>query len=246
MTKETYFFSHDYNARNDKKMLRLKQVHKMTGVGIYWCVVEQLYEEGGEMNLKDVSVIATELKVKKDLVETIIQDFDLFKNDGEKFWSDSVKRRLDKRLEKSEKAKASASHRWQNATAMRTLTDRNAIKERKGKENKGKERENSSASGFYEKQFTENGNEPLIENYRKVVSRLRGENDEDLVYKNIFSMREQLSYKQYVKLREKGLETNQDVFDILKGMENRPDVTKKSQSVYLTANNWINLRNKAS
>ncbi|RYE28449.1 MAG: DUF4373 domain-containing protein, partial [Sphingobacteriales bacterium] len=146
MTKEnTYYFSHDYNARNDRKMVKLRLKLKMEGVGIYWSLVEMLYEEGGKLPFSEVSIIAVEWRAKESVIEQVIKDFDLFENDGESFWSESVKRRLDKRFEKSEKAKASASHRWRNANAMRTHTDGNAIKERKGKENKGKD--NKSISG---------------------------------------------------------------------------------------------------
>ena len=140
MKNDTYYFPHDFNARNDKKLVKLRQVHKQTGIGIYWSLVEMLYEENGILSLNDVPVLSSELRAKIDMVDSVIRDFGLFENDEEYFWSNSVKRRMDKRLEKSEKAKASASHRWQNANAMRTHTDGNAIKERKGKENKGKER----------------------------------------------------------------------------------------------------------
>lgn len=139
MKKDTYYFSHDYNARNDRKMVKLRLKLKMEGLGIYWALVEMMYEEGGQISFEEIPVIETELRIKKGLINQVISDYELFENDGKIFWSNSVKRRLDKRLEKTEKAKASASHRWQNANAMRTQTDGNAIKERKGKENKGKE-----------------------------------------------------------------------------------------------------------
>lgn len=136
MKNSTFYFSHDYNSRNDRKMIRLRLKHKMEGVGVFWCLVEMLYEEGGKIPLSDTGIISDELRVKDTVLTQIIKDFGLFENDGNYFWSESVKRRLDKRLEKSEKAKASASHRWQNANAMRTDNEGNAIKERKGKKRK--------------------------------------------------------------------------------------------------------------
>lgn len=159
MKNDTFYFPHDFNARNDKKMVKLRQIHKQTGIGIYWSLVEMMYEENGILSLNDVPVLASELRAKIDMVDSVIRDFNLFENDGEYFWSNSVKRRMDRRLEKSEKAKASASHRWQNANAMRTHTEGNAIKERKGKENKGKESIVFIPPSFEEMKlfFTENG-----------------------------------------------------------------------------------------
>jgi len=42
MKKNTYYFSHDYNAANDVKVLFLRQQLGMEGYGIYWYLVESL------------------------------------------------------------------------------------------------------------------------------------------------------------------------------------------------------------
>jgi len=134
MAKETYYFSHDFSARNDPKMQKLMRKHGMAGIGLYWCIIELLNEEGGYLLLSQCEDYAFALRTQCDLISSLINDFLLFENDGEKFWSESVLRRIDKRNEKSVKAKLSADKRWQDANAMRTHTNRNAIKERKGKE----------------------------------------------------------------------------------------------------------------
>jgi hypothetical protein len=120
MKNTTYYFSHDYNARNDRKMIRMRQKLKMEGVGVYWSLIEMLYEDGGKISLSDVPSIADELRVKEGMLDQLITSFGLFDNDGQVFWSDSVKRRLDKRLEKSEKARESVRKRWQNTNVLRT------------------------------------------------------------------------------------------------------------------------------
>ena len=94
-------------------------------------------------------------------VEKIIFSYDLFKNDGEFFWSESVLIRLEKRKSIVEKRKNAAAKRWKsndkeveqkqcisNANAVQSECTSNAIKgkERKGKEikyNNIKERENT-------------------------------------------------------------------------------------------------------
>jgi hypothetical protein len=137
MKNTSYYFSHDYNARNDRKLIKLRLKLKMEGLGIYWCLVEMLYEEEGKISISDIPTIADELRVKQGIIDQVVTSFDLFQNDGNFFWSESVKRRLDKRLEKSEKAKESIRIRWQNTNVIRTNNDRNTIK---GKERKEKER----------------------------------------------------------------------------------------------------------
>lgn len=88
--------------------------------------------------------IAFALHVDCKIVESIVQDFDLFKNDGEKFWSNSVNARLNKRKAVSEKRKLAAINRWKstqenqgqsniNANAMQDISKE---KERKVKKSK--------------------------------------------------------------------------------------------------------------
>ena len=40
MPKDTFYFSHDYNARNDEKIKRLIRKHGMQGYGVFWSIVE--------------------------------------------------------------------------------------------------------------------------------------------------------------------------------------------------------------
>jgi hypothetical protein len=138
MAKEAFYFSHDYNARNDEKIRKLLFKHGFEGYGIYWALIENLYNNDNELQT-DYDCIAYELRTHSELIMSIINDFDLFEIIGETFHSNSVERRLNERYEKSMKARKSAKKRWNNADAMRTHSDGNAIKERKGKEIKGKD-----------------------------------------------------------------------------------------------------------
>ena len=115
--KESFFFPHDYVARNDPKMIDLMCSHGVAGIGVFWCIVEQLYEAGGRLPLANCKSIAFALHTECNIVTSVVQDFDLFKNDGEMFWSDSVLRRINKRISVSESRKKAAAARWQNANA---------------------------------------------------------------------------------------------------------------------------------
>jgi hypothetical protein len=140
--KDTFYFSHDYNARFDEKIKLLIRKHSMLGYGCYWSIVEDLYNNANALRT-DYEGIAFDLRITIEQAKSIINDFDLFVIDGDLFGSASVERRLNERNEKSAKARESAFNRWnkqkENANAMRTQSEGNAIKERKGKEKKGKE-----------------------------------------------------------------------------------------------------------
>lgn len=134
------YFSHDYHARNDQKLETLLMKEGLAGLGLYWCIVEMLYEDKGYIMLSQCERIAYALRTQEDIVKRIVTG-ELFKNDGVRFWSTSVLNRLKMRAEKSHKAMASAKIRW-NANAMRTQCDGNAIKVKKSKGKEKKENEN--------------------------------------------------------------------------------------------------------
>ncbi len=130
----TDYFSHDYNARRDPKLVAVRMRLGYEGIGIYWSLIEYLYEQGGYLLISQCDCIADELRTHSEKINTLIFDFELFENDGVKFWSPTAINRLKIRAEKSEKASNSAKKRWNYANAMRTQCDGNAIKESKGKE----------------------------------------------------------------------------------------------------------------
>ncbi len=137
MAKDTYYFSHDYNARNDPKIRKLISVHGMIGYGIFWAIVEDLYQNANALPT-DYDLIAFDMRTECDIVKSIVNDFELFIIDGNEFGSLAVERRLCERDEKSGKARESAFKRWNknknDANALPTHCEPNAIKERKGKE----------------------------------------------------------------------------------------------------------------
>ena len=135
MGKDTFYFSHDYNARNDEKIKELIFKHGMKGYGIYWSVIEDLYQNSNVLR-GNFARISLELQVDRDIVISVICEFDLFVFNGNNFSSLSVQKRLDERTSKSEKARLSVSKRWSDTNVLRTQYDSNTIKESKIKEKK--------------------------------------------------------------------------------------------------------------
>jgi len=141
MAKDTFYFSHDYNARNDIKIKKLISTHGFSGYGLFWALIEELYNNTNVLPL-DYECISFDLRCEKNILISLINDFGLFViNDGF-FGSSSVEKRLNTRNEISQKAKESVNIRWEKYRAERLLNtsvlqsnyDSNTIKERKGKE----------------------------------------------------------------------------------------------------------------
>src|SRR5882762_147968 len=139
MAKEAFYFSHDYGARNDPKLQKVLMKLGQEGKGVYWDLVEMLFEEGGKLLLSECDGYAFALRTNESCITKLINDFGLFCKDATYFWSDSVNRRIYERDAKSEKARQSALNRWNNANASKTnanalrqVCEGNAIKERKG------------------------------------------------------------------------------------------------------------------
>lgn len=110
--KEVNYFSHDYGARNDPKLQDVMQELGVAGVGAFWCIIEQLYEQGGQLPLKSIKSIAFALHLESKVIEVLIHDFNLFEISGDFFFSKSVNERIAKRKDITEKRKQAAASSW--------------------------------------------------------------------------------------------------------------------------------------
>lgn len=79
-------FPHSYHAHTEHKLQTLMLEKGVAGIGVYWCIVEMLYEQGGTYPLAYKSIAFT-LHTDEELIRAVIEDFDLFERDDEKFWS---------------------------------------------------------------------------------------------------------------------------------------------------------------
>lgn len=120
--KETFYFAHDYNARNDPKLQDVLIDLGVEGIGVFWCIIEQLYEQGGTLPIRSCKSIAFALHVDFKCVERLVNDYGLFKNDGENIWSESVLNRLNRRSEISDKRKLAALARWRQGIENQSQT----------------------------------------------------------------------------------------------------------------------------
>jgi len=118
MKKNTYYFSHDYNARNDTKVLFLRMQLGMEGYGIYWYLIESLAESGGTLPLQLIPVLAMQMHTTEAKVNAVVNVFGLFEITDEQFFS----LRLNDHLEKVNQIKISASQRGKLSAEKRKST----------------------------------------------------------------------------------------------------------------------------
>ncbi len=119
MAKDTYYFKHDYYARNDPKLIRVVIEHGAGAGWAFWGLVEMMYEQGGKLKLSDIPIFARQLRVRAATIEAMIGEGNQFlfhANDG-LFYSLSCLERLQSRLIKSEQTSEAAKSRWER---MRT------------------------------------------------------------------------------------------------------------------------------
>jgi len=131
--KDVYYFSHDYNPTSDPKMLAFVGEYGAVGYGIYWRIVEMLHEsQEHTLPLKNYIYSALAKQMLTDveqvfkIVESCINEFELFDCNDEVFWCNRVLRNVEKRLDLIAKKKkagdASAKARQERKEAEEMAT----------------------------------------------------------------------------------------------------------------------------
>ena len=140
------YFSHDRNALNDNKIAQMRGSYGMEGYGVYWAIIEALSREPElslEYSARMIAGLTALIQPSFDMQSYIDEciEIGLFECDGERFWSNSLKRRLGEVQEQTDRKTRSASKaanaRWKkekpsdlgarNATAMPTHEKKDAI-----------------------------------------------------------------------------------------------------------------------
>jgi len=52
--KSSFYFDHDYNARNDQKILELRSEFGWHGYGLYFAILENLCEANGYLTRESI------------------------------------------------------------------------------------------------------------------------------------------------------------------------------------------------
>ncbi|MBQ2006811.1 MAG: DUF4373 domain-containing protein, partial [Bacteroidales bacterium] len=104
--KDSQYLTHDLGARNDAKIVELQMELGCEGIGIYWCLIEMLWEQGGYLPCKYKALAFSIRGTQEDTVRRVVEDFGLFVIDGDEFYSQSA---LDRLVHKKNQSEAKAA-----------------------------------------------------------------------------------------------------------------------------------------
>ena len=95
--KDAYYFSHDSNARNDQRLMKLRMKYGPEGYGIYFMIIEILRDtENYTLHISDVESICFDIRSESEKIHDIIKNYNLFQFEGDYFYSKSLSRRMEK------------------------------------------------------------------------------------------------------------------------------------------------------
>lgn len=94
--KKSFYFSHDSNARNDEKIIRLRMDYGAQGYGLYFMVVEMLMESSDYKLYTDYLALAFHLHSEGEVLQAVIENYGLFEftADHAFFYSVSLMQRM--------------------------------------------------------------------------------------------------------------------------------------------------------
>ena len=123
--KDAYYFSHDSNARNDQRLIKVRMQYGMEGYGIYFGIIEIMREqEDYSIGESDIESVAYDLRAEKDMIQDILYNHRLFeiRRDIDKeeayFFSKSLKRRMEC-LDEKKKKRQEAGRKGGFASSLR-------------------------------------------------------------------------------------------------------------------------------
>ncbi len=165
--KDAFYFSHDSNARHDPKIIVLRSHYGYEGYGWYWAIIEMLRDaQDYKFSLKNkyfLSSLAIDLSIDKEKLDKFLSDcineFDLFKTDGEFVWSESLLERMEKReatkQRRSEAGKKGATERWQTDSKTEKEDSKGMTTEKETMANDSKSEKTDSSKGSKGKKVKE-------------------------------------------------------------------------------------------
>lgn len=125
-TKDSYYFSHDSDARNDIKMIKLRRQLGLEGYGIFWCLVEMLRASPAyRIPMSSIEDIAFEINAPREKVETVISGYGLFRIELDHFLSDRLCKAMGLYNKQKDALSAAGKKgmetRWQTAPPLKRL-----------------------------------------------------------------------------------------------------------------------------
>ena len=156
MSKQSYYFPHDSNARNDDRILELRASHGFEGYGIYWAIIEVLRDQTEyQFRSNALAILSIAISCEKKVLEDVFSiclETGLFVEENGYFFSESLKNRMlayDEKKAKRIAAGRKGGKAKANGVAIlkQSHSKKVAIREDKIRVDKSKEYKESSMPG---------------------------------------------------------------------------------------------------
>jgi len=256
MAKDSYWFKHDSEARNDIKLVKLRKIYTHWSDGIYWNIVEVLRGQKDykyPLNESDLQLLCEELirchdfdKFRNWLNDSFnLTPESLFAKDELFFWSESLINRMKK---------------WEilkkNGEKGGRPVDNKGIQEEPDPKPDGKpeqepdpkpdgkpleyiRRDNIIYNKFYDTEIKNNQNHDLIEKYKSFLNFIFGKIGTDGEMEYVLKLSKQLTFKQFLVLRTRSRKENIPLDSIVKKMNNWAPLLKRHKTFKGSADTFI-------
>lgn len=138
--KNSFYFDHDYNARNDPKILELRSEFGMEGYGIYWSIIETLAEDNqGRILPSLLGGLCVGYGIPKERLLAILNymlKIGLLSKDKIGYFSKRMEEHKKLRKLYSDKGREGAEKRWKDKPRSSPPKSPPNAKDRRGKDNK--------------------------------------------------------------------------------------------------------------
>ena len=98
MSANSHFFSHDFNARNNYKLLELRSEYGWEGYGIFWAICEVISENDKPLPVDRLGAVSVALGVQREFLASFIKfclDLNIFIQTEAGITSESLEERLE-------------------------------------------------------------------------------------------------------------------------------------------------------
>ncbi len=245
MKKDAYYFPHFSNARNDRKMLKLRRVMGIEGYGIYFMLLEVLRDQSDfRMPLDNLEDLAFEWHTSREKLTTIVANFDLFELDENDFFSTRFNeymqpylRMKEQRIEAAKKSvEARRVKKLNNRLTTVETTVETTVKQSKVK--KSKVKDIIDIKELKEKALASSHSQSLKNSF------LRFSNYLEKDCKHLSKINKQITIDQFKVLSEKYekdlMAREIEKMELWLGDPNVKPAKKKKESLYHFVNTWLN------
>ena len=142
---DSFWFRHDCNANTDAKMLKIQSKYGWAGYGMFWFLVESLYNNDGRLDADAMRMLCQRNAIADDFPDFCVE-IELLKRDNGFYFSERLDEEIDNRVAKSAAARASAEKRWHNKKEDKS--NANAMLEEKRREEKNNKQVSSKMKSW--------------------------------------------------------------------------------------------------